>query len=892
MAKKLLVLVVASLLFIGSYAQKITIKGIVIDKETNEPLYGANVLVKEGLGIVTDFDGKFNIPVEKGEYTITTSYVGFETIIKKITVADKPIYITFQMETVTLNEVQVVADVAKTRETPIAFVNVLPAKIDEQLASQDLPMILNSTPGVHATQLGGGDGDARITIRGFSQSNVAVMLDGIPVNDMENGWVYWSNWFGLDDVTRNIQVQRGLGASKLAIPSVGGTMNIITKGIDSKKGLSLKQEVGADGFARTTASGTTGRMKNGWGITAAGSYKQGSGYVDETWTKGYFYFLKIEKSIGKHIISLSGMGAPQEHAQRKYQLPISKYDKSYAQSLGVDTFPTLNNLGTTYNQHWGYIDRWTLNGTDTVHNRSKLNEVINTYHKPQYSLRDFWNVSDKLYVSNVAYLSIGNGGGTGTKNTLGSTDYDANGQIDWQRIYDANAKLYDGAIDPTFTYTKSGQYLKRQCNNHFWYGWLGSANYKWSNALTISGGLDLRSYKGEHYEEIVDLLGGDYAIDNLNVNRNAKTMLHVGDKVNYYNDGVVQWAGAFVQAEYRGGNYTTFINLSGAESRYQRIDYFAYTPDKQKSDWATVPSYTVKGGLNYNLNEQSNLFINLGYLSKSRGFKYIFKGYTNEILDNIKNEEVNALELGYSFGSPKFSANLNGYITKWKNKPRGSIKANVLDSLGNETVAYAEIPGMDALHMGLELDLIYKIMHNLDFEGMISCGDWRWNTRIKNVPYYNNQNTIVLYKDFDARGVHVGDAAQSQYAASLRYEPFKGFYINPKFTYFDRYFSNFDPLSLDGSPNAVDANGNPRDSWEIPAYGVVDLNTGYRFKLLKKVNTTIRFSILNVFDKIYIADARNNDSYNSPAFSDFDAKSASVYFGAGRRFNISLKFDI
>ena len=137
------------------------------------------------------------------------------------------------------------------RKTPVAFSTIPLKKINEELASQDIPMVLNSTPGVYATQQGGGDGDARITIRGFNQRNVAVMIDGIPVNDMENGWVYWSNWFGLDAVTSNIQVQRGLGASKIAIPSVGGTMNLLTKGIDSRKGGSFKQEVDSYGKLRT-----------------------------------------------------------------------------------------------------------------------------------------------------------------------------------------------------------------------------------------------------------------------------------------------------------------------------------------------------------------------------------------------------------------------------------------------------------------------------------------------------------------------------------------------------------------------------------------------------------------------------------------------------------------
>jgi hypothetical protein len=112
---------------------------------------------------------------------------------------------------------------------------------------------------------------------------------------MENGWVYWSNWFGLDAVTSNIQVQRGLGASKIAIPSVGGTMNILTRGIGNKAGGSVKQSVGSFGRLRTSLGYNSGRLENGWGYTLAGSYKKGNGFVEETWSEGFFYYAKIQK---------------------------------------------------------------------------------------------------------------------------------------------------------------------------------------------------------------------------------------------------------------------------------------------------------------------------------------------------------------------------------------------------------------------------------------------------------------------------------------------------------------------------------------------------------------------------------------------------------------------
>ena len=104
------------------------------------------------------------------------------------------------------------------------------------MGTQEFPEILANTPSVYATKAGGGFGDSRINIRGFDQRNIAIMVNGMPVNDMENGAVYWSNWAGLSDVTSAMQVQRGLGSSKLAISSVGGTINVLTRTADMKEG--------------------------------------------------------------------------------------------------------------------------------------------------------------------------------------------------------------------------------------------------------------------------------------------------------------------------------------------------------------------------------------------------------------------------------------------------------------------------------------------------------------------------------------------------------------------------------------------------------------------------------------------------------------------------------
>jgi len=128
----------------------------------------------------------------------------------------------------------------------------------------------------------------------------------------------------------------------------------------------------------------------------------------------------------------------------------------------------------------------------------------------------------------------------------------------------------------------------------------------------------------------------------------------------------------------------------------------------------------------------------------------------------------------------------------------------------------------------------------------------------------------------------VGDAAQTQMGTSIRVEPFKGMYLNTRFTWFDRYYSDFTPEST------TDEAGNPVDSWKVPDFALLDLHSGYHFAL-GKTGFNFRLSVFNLLNTKYISDAVNNDPYNSLPFNDFDAKSATVFFGQGRRFVASLE---
>ncbi|MDG1037820.1 MAG: carboxypeptidase-like regulatory domain-containing protein, partial [Polaribacter sp.] len=256
------------------------ITGVIVD-ETNQSLPGASVVVKGTTnGTSTDFDGKFTLQAETSSGTVVVSFIGYKS--KEVSFSSSKANlgsIQLQEDSV-LDEIVITAtSFAIDRKTPVAVSTVKAADIEAKLGTQEFPEILKSTPGVYATKTGGGYGDSRINLRGFSSANVAVMINGVPVNDMENGAVYWSNWAGLSDVTSAMQVQRGLGASKVAVPSIGGTINIISKSSDAEQGGNVNMSTGNNGYQKYGMTLSTGLMDNGLAVTASAAKISGDGYV-------------------------------------------------------------------------------------------------------------------------------------------------------------------------------------------------------------------------------------------------------------------------------------------------------------------------------------------------------------------------------------------------------------------------------------------------------------------------------------------------------------------------------------------------------------------------------------------------------------------------------------
>jgi len=656
----------------------------------------------------------------------------------------------------------------------------------------------------------------------------------------------------------------------------------VTNAAKMKKGGTGSVGVGNDGYQKYGVSLSSGLLDNGWAFTAQGTYSMGDGYVDGTMFKGWSYFLGISKVLNSsHTISLTGLGAPQWHHQRTQ----SNYDPVSLQ--------TYEDNGIRYNYQWGY-----KNGEEFTWRK-------NFYHKPKIFLNHYWTISENTDLKTSAYVSMGRGGGTGDRGRINGPNgrlygtaqglRDANGQMRWDDIVDYNQGNDvgdadwgvkdpddDGPFVGQYTTTSSGQGFIRRAsmNEHNWYGVLSTLTQKLGDNLTLTAGVDGRYYKGIHYRKLDDLLGND-AYESRSDDNNSSNFITDPDKsyedgniLAYHNDGLVSWIGLFGQLEYTKDNLTAFVSASGSNQGFKRIDYFNYldSDPEQTSDWQNFMGGNVKGGINYNINKNHNIFVNSGYISRQPIFDNVFINYVNDVNEDAKNQTITAFEFGYGFRSSSFRANVNLYRTSWTNRQDQRSYDHVYPD-ETEVDALASFENIGQLHQGVEIDFEWTPIQMLTIRGMTSIGNWEYSENFKanatdidnNVPL----GEITMYMD----GLKVGDAAQTTFSFGFDLKPAKGLVIYSTYSFFDNLYSDFNILEdqfYSPNPQIV----------KLDAYGLLDAGFSYKYSL-KGFDLIFRANMNNVLDTEYVAELSTNNT------DDFMSNQG--YYGFGRTWNLGLK---
>ncbi|AIZ40750.1 TonB-dependent receptor [Cellulophaga baltica] len=912
---------IVALLFSAVAFSQGTITGTVVDSDG--PLPGANVMVQgTSNGVATDFDGNFKIDVAANQGTLVVSYIGY--ISKKVSFTKTGAIgsITLAADAEQLGEIVVVGsgviDLARERETPVAVSNISAKEIQLKVGNMEFPEILNSTPSVYATKQGGGYGDSRINLRGFDQTNTAVIINGQPVNDMENGAVYWSNWAGLSDIASGVQVQRGLGASKLAVPSVGGTMTIVTKSTDKEEGGFVGVSSGNDSYVKTTVGYNTGVNDNGWASSVLLGRWSGDGYVDGTEGEGYTYLFSLGyKPSETHAFNFTFTGAGQWHNQRTSDISLRDHF-----NYGGDDF-------RKFNSDWGYLD-----GEEYSFRR-------NFYNKPISTLNWDWNINEKLSLSTSVYGSWGRGGGTGARGSNFGinpfredlTEAIADGDLPYRTsagIIDFDAVVannqsgtgfavegpYQNAVLGSNGYSEDGvnrnvAIRRSSMNSHNWYGAISNLKYEIGDFWTIGGGIDLRMYKGFHYRVLNDLLGldGYYSTGNENLNTGLiltetieASPFHdtglTGDKIDYYNVGEVNWSGFNGIVEYNNNETLSAVLQLGISSQsYRRIDYFDQSNNVTSDKDSKTGGY-VKGGANYNIDAKNNVFFNTGIIKRQPKFDAIFPNFSNIVNDDAENETITSFELGYGFKSSVFSANLNLYTTKWSDR---FISQSIRGVNGLED-GTATFKGLTQVHSGVELDFTVRPVSNFSLKGMLSVGNWEYKDNVTS-SIFDNDNNLLDSATLFVDGTKVGDAAQFTAGLTADYEVFENFGIDLAWRHAGNLYSDFS-FQLDTRNWANDAqflSPDNRGALELPSFDLFDLGVDYKFNVSTTSDIILRFNMNNVLDTEYISEGSSsiytddelpavNPDTTVSTYKGIDTRNL-VWFGFGRTWNVSLRYN-
>ncbi len=866
-----------------AFAQS-TIKGQIIDAEMNSPLPGANIIVKgTANGVTSDFDGNFTITASASTGALVISYVGYESKTIKFSGDLDLGKVSLNLDNA-LEEVVVVGsgiiDLASDRKTPVAVSTISGREIQlKATGNVEFGESMKNTPSVYVSNQAGGFGDSQIFLRGFDQTNTAFLLNGQPINGMEDGRMYWSNWSGMSDVANAVQVQRGLGSSKLAISSVGGTVNIVSKAADKQKGGFVRFLGGNDSYVKSTISYNTGVNDKGWAFSVLLDHWQAHRkYSIGTAGQGQNYMFAVGyKPSETHSFNFLLTGAPQWH------------DQNFSQDLEF-----FQEYGEKANSNTGFYEG------------ERFTERRNYYHKPVMNLNWDFNINDKLDLSTVLYASWGRGGGTGGlgRGRVRNEDAGIFGLNEREINFDQIAVNNIASADANGNGNFGDSYLRRSSvNNHNWYGLLSNLNVEAGENVSLNVGFDGRFYRGNHFRQLNETFGLNGYVDNFRTDRPSDYVIsdtfeanpwaalfsYADEDQRYDRDYSenINYLGGFGQAEYSKDSFSAFVQGAVSTQSYQREGRLTGTGDGLgKSDKLNKIGYQIKGGLAYELDDKHSVFANAGLFSRQPFLDNVFANiqYSNELVSpEVENEEIIGFEGGYRFKNNNFRFNLDVYNTEWGNRfiatngpvqpgADGIVDGENGQSSSDDEFSTYRLTDVTQVHRGVEWDLEYRPdSRTWSVRHYGSLGNWKYDGE---TPYtLQNDDTgefVETNGSANLTNVKVGNAPQTSFGFGFRANVSESLSFDIDYNiYTDLYeFVDVEDVAAEALM------GNTYEAVRLPAYTLADAGLTYKFSLGDNT-MTLRANVYNLFNESYI---NQRDAFG-------------YFLGVGRTFNASLRYN-
>ena len=690
--------------------------------------------------------------------------------------------------------------------------------------THDISGLLQSSTDVYVNNASYNFGQARYRLRGYDNQNNLVLINGITVNDAESGLPFYSNWGGLNDVTRNTVVTTGLNFSDYSFGNIGGVTNIITRASEFRKGTSISYGLANKTYRnRVMATYSTGLMSNGWAFTASASSRWSQeGYVKATFYQGYSYFIAAEKKLNnEHSLSLTAFGSQSRNGKAK---PV------------VQEIYTLTD-NNFYNPNWGYQD-------------GKIrNSKIGNYHQPRAILTHYWTINNTSKLQTSASYTFGRSGTTAL-NWYDAADpnpdyyrylpsyYDENNymhdyltnlwkndenyrQLDWNHFYFANSKnMYtvnnaSGIESNNITGNRAKYIVEERRNDINRFDFSSLYNKDITEKVKLISGVNYMSNKTHNFKVIDDLLGADFWLDidqfaerELNDDYyiqsdvdNPNSIKKEDDKFGYDYISNINSGNIFAQIEARLSKIDVFggINLSYTEYWLKGNMRNGKFPENSygNSPKQNFFNYGIKAGATYKISGKQFILANLAYLTRAPYMRDAYvsprtRNFTiSDLTDkNLKDENIISGDISYMYRSPFFEAKITGFYTEFNN----SMQNNSFYHDEFKTFVNYIMTNMNTLHYGAEFGLEAKLSPSISVTAATGYGKYLYNNR-PNVTIVQDNSSEVLVKDRISylKNYHIGGMPEFAATIGIKYNAPKRWFIGINANYFDQIYITLNP---------------------------------------------------------------------------------------------------
>jgi len=752
--------------------------------------------------------------------------------------------------------------------------------VENDLEQQDVSSLLSSSRDVFAQFASFQFGAGRYRMRGYMAENQMIMVNGVNVNNLETGFSSWSNWGGLNDVTRYVENRVGLVASRLGFSGPGGYTNIDSKASSFRKGTRISYANANRIFGhRMMVTHSTGMMANGWAMTLSASSRYGDQvYISGTYFRANAFYASIDKRINdKHLLSFTGFGSPIEQGRASaavleaYELSGSNY----------------------YNSLWGYQNGVVRNSqvSKVARPMLMLSHIFKINTKEQLTTSLFYNFG-KSSISSLNWNDAPNPrpdyyrylpsyyyqmGDTAQGNALKNswlTDAPNQQQINWDRLIAMNqANLY---TDPKLlgqglntTETRARYILENRVDNLSNLGF-NSVYTKRIEGLFITLGLNANMQKTRKYKELQDLLGASFWLDvdqfaeNLGVDElfqqsdidkpNRKVL--EGEKFGYDYSLNINRAEFWGQAEYSVGKVDVFGSLSLSNSQIWREGFIANgkfpTTSKGESEKANFLNYGVKGGLTYKIDGRNFITVNGNYMTRTPEANNIFLSprVRNGMVKDVPSEKIMSTDINYLAKFPTFKFRATYYNTQINDQTW--LRTFWSDEFNNN-VNYI-MTGVNQNHQGFEIGLEKVFMVSHTIQGAIGYGQFLYKkTPTAQAWQDNNNKSLFTERAVYLNNYKVGTGPQFVSGISYRYNGKKFWFAGITFNYFDELYIDPNPDRRTAEPLTKYVDTDPQvklitDQEKLPSYFTLNANAGKSFRIQRKYYLNFNFSVNNILN--------------------------------------------